>query len=204
MILMRLINAPKAVQNAVAILISGLMLLFVWIGLSFAAGVIISKASRLTEMRERAGRLTQMIALRDAAKLPVEVGGASGGESLFVEAESVAIGRANLQSRIEAIAQGNGLLLSSAGGLPDSEEDGLKLVGLRIDLSGAHDAINKAMADMEISKPPLIIREVSIRLAAGEGGDRPPELAAQIKLYSAFRQSSPAASGPPSNNGAKQ
>ena len=180
------------------------MLLFIWIGLLFVADIIVGKASQLTEMRERAGRLTQIIALKDAAKLPIEFRGASGGESLFIEAESVAIGRANLQSRIDAITQSNGLLLSSAGGLPDADEGGLKLVGLRIDLSGPHDALNKAMVDMEISKPPLIIREVSIRLAAGEGGDSPPELAAQIKLYSAFRQSGPAASDSPSNNGAKQ
>ena len=32
-----------------------------------------------------------------------------------------------------------------------------------------------------------MVRELAIRLASGEGGDRPVELAAQIKLYGAFR-----------------
>jgi hypothetical protein len=114
---------------------------------------------------------------------------------LFLIAESNTIGRASLQGRLESIAQSNGLVLSSAGGLPDLDEGGVKLIGINIDLSGEHDALQKAIIDLETSKPSLSLREISMRQTSGETGDRPVELAAQIKVFVAFRQSGAQADG---------
>jgi Type II secretion system (T2SS), protein M subtype b len=184
MLLTRLINAPMRLQKfaAAALLALGLTLAYVLAASAFA--FVRDKQAELTDLREKAGRLTQIAGMKGSVDL-TPANAAS--QSLFLEAESLTIGRANLQSRVDAIAQSNGLLLSSAGGLPDLEENGLKLIGLRVDLSGGYDSVHKAIVELETSMPPLMVRELAVRLASGEGGDRPLELAAQIKLFGAFR-----------------
>jgi Type II secretion system (T2SS), protein M subtype b len=189
MLLTRLINAPVRLQKcaAAALLALGLALAC---ALAASAFVFIrDKQAELTDLREKAGRLAQIAAMKGSVELSPDDPAGADSQPLFLEAQSVTIGRANLQSRVDAIAQSNGLLLSSAGGLPDLEENGLRLIGLRADLSGGYDAVHKAIVDLETSKPPLMVRELSIRLASGEAGDRPVELAAQIKLFGAFRLS---------------
>ena len=187
MLLTRIINAPMRLQKCAA---AALLALGVALACALAASAFAfarDKPAQLTELRERAGRLAQIAGMEDSVEPALDDPASAGSQQLFIEAQSVTIGRANLQSRVDAIAQSNGLLLSSAGGLPDLEENGLKLIGLRIDLSGGHDAVHKAILDLETSKPPLMVRELAVRLVSGEGGDRPLELAAQIKLFGAFR-----------------
>lgn len=197
MLLTRVINAPLRLQKLTAAALLALGLAFAC-GLGASAIVFVrDKQAELTELREKVGRLAQIAAMKSSmAPAPDDKANADS-QSLFLEAESFTIGRANLQSRVDAIAQSNGLLLSSAGGLPDLEENGLKLIGLRVDLSGGHEAVHKAIVDLETSKPPLMVRELAVRLASGEGGDRPLELAAQIKLFGAFRLTGAAESAAP-------
>ena len=187
MLLTRLINAPMPLQKwaAAALLAVGLALVYSLAACAFA--FVADKRSELTDLREKAGRLEQLASMKGSVGLAPESLANADAQSLFLEAESLTIGRANLQSRVDAIAQSNGLLLSSAGGLPDLEENGLKLIGLRVDFSGGYEAVHKAILELETSKPPRMVRELAIRLVAGEDGDHPVELAAQIKLFGAFR-----------------
>jgi Type II secretion system (T2SS), protein M subtype b len=190
--LTRLINAPLSLQRAAALSFAALVLALLSALGSTAWGDLESRHAEILSLRERAGHMTQIIALKDSAKAPEEGAGGSNDSSMFAEAESLTIGRAMLQGRIEAIAQSNGLQISSAGALPDSQENGLTLVGQRIDFSGTYDAVHSAFLEMETSMPPMLVREASIRVSAGEAGDRPLELAAQIKIFSALRLTDPA------------
>jgi hypothetical protein len=186
-LLTRLINAPMRVQECAA---AALLALGLTLGYALGASaftLVRNKQAQLTDLREKAGRLAQIAGMKDSVDPAPDNSANADSQSLFLEAESLTIGRANLQSRVDAITQSNGLLLSSVGGLPDLEENGLKLIGLRVDFSGGYDAVHKAILDLETSKPPLMVRELAIRLASGEGADRPLELAAQIKLFGAFR-----------------
>lgn len=182
--LTRLMNAPDLLQRA-----SALMLLALALALSLAVGAtgqnyLQSRRAEVLVLRERAGQMMQIIALKDTLKVPINN---MDDTPLFVEAGSPTIGRATLQGRIEAVALSNGLQISSAGALPDSREGRLMLVGQRVDLSGGYDAIQSALLELETSRPPMLVREFAIRLISGEAGDRPIELAAQIKVYSALR-----------------
>jgi hypothetical protein len=187
MLLARLINAPLHIQKLMA---SGLLLLLCAIigGLIWLAVEAVSEGhDRLTDLREQAGKLTQLAAMKNGMQ-PMNLDAtAAANQQLFLEAESLTIGRATLQSSIEAIAQSNNLLLASAGSLPDIDEKGIKLIGLRIDMSGSYEAIQKAIIDIETVKPPLLVRELTLRLTSGEAGDRPLELAVQAKIFGAFR-----------------
>lgn len=194
MLLARLLNAPIRFQKTIA---GGLLILICAIAGGFAWVVVETVAAdraRLIELREWAGKLTQMAAMKkDLQPLNFDTTNAAN-QQLFLKAESITIGRANLQSSIDAIAQSNSLLLASAGSVPDIDEKGIKLIGLRIDVSGSYQAIQKAIADIETAKPPLLVRELTLRLTSGEAGNRPIELAAQIKIFGAFRLTG--ASGP--------
>jgi hypothetical protein len=190
--LTRLINAPHFLQRAAVLSLAALALALVSALGAVAWGYLESRQAEILSLRERAGHMTQIIALKDSAKAPEEGVGAVNDSSMFVEAESLTIGRAMLQARIEAIAQSNALQISSAGALPESLENGLTLVGQRIDFSGTYDAVHSALLEMETSMPPMLVREASIRVSAGEAGDRPLELAAQIKIFSALRLAGPA------------
>lgn len=197
MLLTWLLNSPVRVQKcvAIALLISGFVVLFVLAVSTFE--FVADRHAALVDLREKSGRLNQILALKDSLT-PAADNSEAAGQSLFLEAESVTIGRANLQSRIDAIAQTNGLLLSSAGGLPDLNENGLMLVGLSVDMSGGYEGVNKAIVDLETSKPPLLIRELAVRLISGEGGDMPLELSVQIKIFGAFRLAGTAGKTPES------
>lgn len=187
MLLTRLINAPMRAQKCAAAALMALGLALVCALGASAFAYVRGKQTQLTDLRERAGRLEQVVAMKGSAvPAPGDTANAQG-RALFLEAQSITIGRANLQSRMDAIAQSNGLLLSSAGDVPDLEESGLKLIGLRVDLSGGYDGVHKAILDLETSMPPLMVRELAVRLISGEGADRPMELAAQIKIFGAFR-----------------
>jgi hypothetical protein len=187
MLLSRLMNASIAVQRAVAI--AALIVLITLLGgvTWIAVGTIESKQLALLELRERAGRLTKLSAMKSGLQPSSATDAVPAGQELFLEAESLTIGRANLQSSIEAIAQSNNTVLASAGSVPDSDEEGIKLIGLRIDVSGSYEAVQKAIVGIETSKPPLLVRDLSVRLVSGERGDRPVELAAQLKIFGAFR-----------------
>ncbi len=187
MLLACLMNSSIALQRMVAIL--GLVVLVAAMGgiTWFAVSTIEGKQIALVELRERAGRLTKLAAMKSGLQPSIAADTAPDTRQLFLEAESLTIGRANLQSSIEAIAQSNNIILASAGSVPDLDEKGIKLIGLRIDVSGSYEAIQKAIVDIETSKPPLLVRDLSVRLVSGEAGDRPVELAAQLKIFGAFQ-----------------
>jgi hypothetical protein len=152
-----------------------------------AVNTISTKQKTLVELRERAGQLSKIAAMKNSVQFQNSEIIDPADKQLFLEAESSTIGRANLQSRIDAIAQNNNLVLASAGSLPDIDEGGITLIGLRVDVSGSYESLQKAIFDIETNSPPLLIRELSLRLTSGEAGDSPIELAAQIKILEAFR-----------------
>jgi Tfp pilus assembly protein PilO len=195
MMLARLLNTSVQIQKIMAVI--GLLLFVVLAGsiALLAKNKIDGKQLVLLEQRQLAGKLLTIANMKSGKNPVSQVKGANAGQQLFLEAESLTIGRANLQSSIDAIAQSNNIVVASAGGVPDIDEKGIKLIGIRIDVSGSYEQIQQALVDIESSKPPLLVRELNVRLSSGEGGDRPIELAAQIKIFGAFRltaQSGPA------------
>lgn len=184
--LVRLMNAPLSIQRAVAVaLLAASALLASAMAVNIVSGLRAQSAA-LLEAREQAGRLAQIAALKGTASATTDAPGQDGA-GLFLEASSVTIARANLQSLIGAIAESAGAAIASAGSVPEIEEHGLKQVGLRADISGSYEAIQRTILDVETAKPPLIIRKMTVRLAAGDLGERAPELSAQIQVYAAYR-----------------
>ncbi|MGB8818477.1 MAG: type II secretion system protein GspM [Rhizobiaceae bacterium] len=193
MLLTRLMNAPRALQDGVAVLLGIMCLLLPLFLAAEAAALLRGQSAQIAELRARAGRMAGLAAMKDEAlKLaaaPIDTG--SGG--LLIEAENLPIAKANLQSRISAIAQAHGAAVSSSGGVPDIVENGLLLIGLRADISGTNEAIEGTLSDIESGKPPLLVREFTLRSEGAPLADRPMTLTASIRLYGVVRQAAPAA-----------
>lgn len=157
--------------------------IFGWAAASVAGGLIAQRET-LQQTRERAGKLIQFTA--SGLPLTADVTG-DGQAELFMAAPSMAIARADLLERINSIASAHSSFVASVGNLPDLAEDYTALIGLRVDFSGAYDDVAKTILAMETSMPPLVIKELSVRSAGVEQPDRPPELAAQLLVYSPVR-----------------
>lgn len=187
MLLTRLMNTPQTFQRKVALGLGLLTLVLLAATGWLVAHSLSGTRTTLHDMRTRAGSALQILNIKQSQRANAAPDALAGLGPMFQEATSLTIGRANLQSRLDAIVRSNALVLASAVSLPDSDEHGYSFIGLRIDISGSDEAIHKAVVDIETIKPPLFIREFSARLTAGEAGDRPVEMAAQLKIFTAFR-----------------
>ncbi len=191
-----LINAPRALRRAVALLIlCGAIAAsagFVWM----TVGSLTDAASAVRAQREQLGNLQSIIGLRQAlADRDVSASESLSGPE-FLQGASEAVIRGNLQSRLSAIAAAHGVKILSVGNTPIRQRGNVRYAGLRADFSGTNEAIHATLFDIETSKPYLVIRDASIRStlssqAAGNQG--PPELVVQIQFYGALP---PGGSGP--------
>ncbi|NJS14004.1 MAG: hypothetical protein HC788_04550 [Sphingopyxis sp.] len=186
--LTQLINAPLLAQRLIALLIAALVMaggigVVVTVGFHFSA-----LNSGLTEQRERAGHLKQVLILKNAVSTTKQPNKGNLGQRLFLEAPSLTIARADLQSHIGALAQSNGVMIDSAGNMPDILEDGLTMIGLRFDMSGRHDDVHRTIVDIEAGVPPLFVRDWIVRVIGGEAGDQALQIAVQFQVFAAYRE----------------
>ena len=187
MLLMRLMNAQRKLQQAVALAIAAFLVVIPVIAAIKLVSVITAQSRQIVQMREHSGRLSALASLKDEALRLAAIPANDGGSNLLLEADNLPIAKANLQSRIGALAQTHGVTVASSGAVPDVEENGLLLIGLRADLSGSNDAIGRMLLEVETIKPPLLVREFTMRSEGAPLPDREPTLSAGIQLYIALR-----------------
>jgi hypothetical protein len=198
-LLTRLLNASAALQRATAgALFLGVILAVVVVVVGMA-GALGSKQEELHELRERAGRFARVAALKEVVRAVDTPQEEKDGQALFMEAESPAIARATLQSRIGAFSRQHKVAVVSAGGLPDRDENGYKLIGLRANLVGPFENVHAMILAMESSLPPMFIRELVLKRAGQPQSEDEPviQMTAQLQLYVAYRRAEVAAAEPP-------
>lgn len=190
----RLLNAPRPLQTAAAILLAMLagaaLLWFV----STIIGHFIQQRDELDASRENVGRLMRFAEM-DLSQVSHPALSGPGTDELFVHAPSIAIARADLQQRIGTIVGSQNTYLASVGNAPDLNENNATLIGMRVDFSGSYVDVTNALYLLETSTPPLILRDMSLNASGVDLTDRPPELAAQLHVYAAVRIEAPEASG---------
>lgn len=190
MLLAKLMNAPLKLQQAVALAIAAVLVVIPLITAIKFVSIISAQSRQIVEMREHAGKLSALASLKNEALRLEATSANDGASSLLLEADNLPIAKANLQSRIGALAQTHGVTVGSSGAVPDVEENGLLLIGLRADLSGSNDAIGRMLLEIETIRPPLLVREFTMRSEGAPLPDQEPTLSAGIKLYVALRHSS--------------
>jgi hypothetical protein len=187
MLLTRLMNAPRALQEAMAALLALLCLLAPLALAAEAAAILRAQSREILDLRTRAGKLAGLAAMKHEAVTLARTPADTSSGGLLMEAENMPIAKANLQSRICAISQAHGAAVASSGGVPDIEENGLLLIGLRADIYGTNEAIEGTLSDIETGRPPLLVREFTLRSEGAPLADQPMTLTAGIRLYAAVR-----------------
>lgn len=187
--LTRLMNAPLWMQRFAAMMtlvLAGAIMA----GLVMAmASAILAKHEELRVERDRAGRLLRIVSMNEKLDPPASGDQSADGQSLFLEAGSPAIGRAEIQSRIAAIAATNKIELASVGSLPDRNDNGYQMIGLRTDMNGTFGGIHETIMEIESSLPPMFVREMTIQRTgpAAKAPPGPPQLTAQLKIFVAYQ-----------------
>jgi cell division protein FtsB len=184
MLLTYLLNLSAPIQRYIAVGLGlAAILLLVTSGWQ-SVGVLSDQNEVILQLRTQAGKLEQLAKMKGTIKNEIEK--PSDGEGLLLVAASAPIARAELQTRIIAFAQGHQASVASIGDVPDIVENGLTLVGVRANISGTNDAIQKAVLEMESVMPPLLVREFSIQTSGADLPDGPSDLSVQFQVYGAM------------------
>lgn len=181
-----IVNAPKRTRQVVAL---GVFLLSIGaiVGVAWLALSSVREAQlTILEKRETLGRLKAIAALKPS--LLVEDDFSAETRSDFLDGESEAVVRGNLQAQLGAISSAQHASLLSVGNVPDIEINGSRYIGVRADLSGTIEAIYNSIVAIE-TLAPVFVSEASIwRSSVGQTAraTQAPEISAQIHVYGAL------------------
>lgn len=129
----------------------------------------------------------------DVERLARQVDGESElGELLAAANEGAA--NAALQARLKAFIEAAGARVRSVQGLPSKSDGQISYIGVRIDLYGSLEAVDKAIYAIETGKPYLFVANASIRPSSAAGtpvATAEPVLAAQVDVFGALRMEGP-------------
>lgn len=81
----------------------------------------------------------------------------------YFESGSAAMLSAQLQSNVQRIVGASGLALRSSHTLPPEEDQGLKRIGLQIELAVSPPGLQRLLHSIETASPALFIRKLSVR-----------------------------------------
>jgi hypothetical protein len=185
----RLINARLHTRRivAVALLVAAIGSLggVAWVAVSAVA----QTSHAIQEKREIVGRLRAVAALKPALMQDEAAGPPSVGSEDFLEGDSEAVARGNLQTRLTEIVSARNANLTSVSNVPELDLNGARYIGIRADLTGTMEAIHDTIFAIE-SSGPILIRDASIWLSGYEQAaetTQAPEISAQIRIYGAPR-----------------
>ncbi len=83
----------------------------------------------------------------------------------LLEGESDQIRAASLQARVDAVAANEGIRLSSVTVLPPRMENGLRLVGIEVQVQTGMKQLQSLLYTLETQKPPLFVGMLQISRA---------------------------------------
>ncbi|MBA8882022.1 type II secretion system protein GspM [Phyllobacterium myrsinacearum] len=201
-VLIRVMALPKLAQRTLAIALAVIMVVLMLL-LFFAGFQALSDLrTGIDDNRYNLARFERMLAQK-----PVDDGQTAAQPddttSSFLTGDSIAVIQAGLQTRVNADASAQNVVVASVGNTPVLVIDGVQYAGVRANIQGNLPSINNTLFQLETSLPPLIIREATIRATNAvqvDGSPQPVELAAEIVVYGAVNpkgmQSGPESAGP--------
>ncbi|TGQ73015.1 general secretion pathway protein GspM [Mesorhizobium sp. M00.F.Ca.ET.186.01.1.1] len=192
-----ILNSRLLLRRSLAVAIAGLCALLAGWLLFAALGSVASARSDIDDKRATLGQIDAVVALAKTMEASAPPPAASGrGE--FLSGDSEAIIRGGLQTRLNAIATSNKVVVLSAGNAPALNENGVAYLGLRANVSGTLEGVHGFMLSLETTLPVLFIRETTLRVtnvAPSEAPNVEPEIFAEVLFYGALPSGIAAAPG---------
>jgi hypothetical protein len=182
-----ILNSRLLVRRSLALAIATIGVLMAgWLILA-ALGSIGSANADIDQKRETLGQIEAVVAL--AKTMEVSAPPAAAGNGEFLSGESEAVIRGALQTRLNAMAASNKLVVLSAGNAPALNEDGVAYLGLRANVSGTLEGVHGFMLNLETTLPVLFVREATLRVTNVVPSEAPsvePEIFAEVLFYGAL------------------
>jgi hypothetical protein len=186
-----LFRAPQRtrtiIATALAVAVATMLLGAVWSVISLAA----QGQRDVSHRRELLGRLSAMVARKGVLLHEIELDRASIDNADFLPGESEALARGNLQAAIGELVTARGANVVSVSNLPDMASEGMQYVGARADLSGTFEAVYRAIAAIEASRP-IIIRELKMSASGADdlsNASEPPVIFVELQVFAAIKSS---------------
>ncbi|MBB4187343.1 hypothetical protein GGE07_004007 [Sinorhizobium terangae] len=196
--MLKLVNAPRRAQRAIALL---LLVIFVVAVVGSAAIAFNGVCRSLSEIEDKRRLLGRLDAIRSAAAIFLKANPTPplGGNQLFLEGENEAVITAGLQGWLQEQAATAGAVINSVSNVRMNGENGITLLGLRANLSGSLEAVHEIVAAIEASQPRLFIKEMDLQSNYQEiyGLDTAPTLSATILMLGATEGNGQAEGGDP-------
>lgn len=126
------------------------------------------------------GRLEQAVAEARPHEGAEQLSNDAADVMMVEESEGLAI--AALQARLSDLASASGLRIESSSGLPARDQGALRLIGLRIEVSGSDETVGQVLHGIETARPLLLIEGARIR---GRSGESEPRVDAILDVYAA-------------------
>lgn len=121
-------------------------------------------AEATEQLQDRLMRYQRLIAQRPLLEQKLgEVREDDTVDAYYLNQTSPTLAATELQRRAGQVVQNNGGSLTSSQILPVEEEDGFSKVGIRVQMNGSVDALNKALYVLESTRPTVFIDNVQIR-----------------------------------------
>ena len=132
------------------------------------------REANLADRRMLAPRLSAAGAeLRTLRARLTELQASATTRNIALDGASDAIAGANLQSRIEELANSVGVTTSSTEGIAAENRGGYRRIGLRLAINGDYDAIIKLLGAIETTAPPLVLNNLQFHGTLRQMGQPP-------------------------------
>lgn len=130
--------------------------------------------SLVTAVRDEAQTLARLNAtIATLSHEPASGGVRPFDPSMFVPGASDSAAAATLQTRLNELAGASNVRLQSVGSLPIREQNGLRLIGARLQLTAGLSELHRLLYALETSRPILIVETIEWRADAALGEAAP-------------------------------
>lgn len=116
----------------------------------------------VAEQRAMLGRFQSFAANKDQLQQMAAESEAAMRAGLFLSGDTDAVRAANLQAQLTRVVQGQGVRLRSARALPATERDGLRFIGIQVELDTGVKQLQAIIVAFEAMRPHLFVQSLQI------------------------------------------
>lgn len=185
-LLVKILNAPAFFRKLVAFALAAVFFALCISVLLLPYLYLTQQQIQIVEKRKELGTFERQLDRFNAA-LPTAP--ASNGQQLFLSGSDEGLLQADLQSRLNSIAQTNQVDISSIGPSPSFEKDEVRYVGVTTVFVGRNANLQNVLMEIESTVPRLLIQKFRMSSLRQQSFD-PPEtetgIRAELTVYGAI------------------
>lgn len=155
-----LMNASSRTQHIVALLVSAVVVATLFGIVQALIFGLYSNYAAVEEKRALLGRLKAIASAGASFETPLLPDNNT--NPLLLSGENEAVMTAALQSWLQDVIGAAGGQINSVNNISEAGENDIRMIGLKVNLSGGMDAIHRTISAIEGNQPRLFIKEIDV------------------------------------------